>query len=462
VTGAVCGCVLDGAAFNGVPAISAPARERLNAGMRIRGSVARRIVLGASVALISAGAWCSTTAYRASAGETRTLSLYNIHTKETLTVTFKRDGKYDDAALKKLNSFMRDWRAEEETKMDPALIDLIWTLHKELGSQQPISLISGYRSPKTNAALRAKGGGQAKKSQHMLGKAADIQFPDVTVKTLRNSALVEEVGGVGYYPTSGVPFVHVDTGRVRMWPRIPRLELAALFPNGRSGYLPIDGKPITLADYKLAQANGLVGKTMVASAAPKLMAKAQPEADVIAEAEEDAVSEDETPRPVLASYAPATAAVIADDPTHPGAPPPPQRLFTYASAGGGLPGLRPKAPSVSAPAPASYQDAEVVSAPEADDDHPETLSYVPFEIAGLMTDNSITYSRTIAPLVHPEQGNLDYIFEDMDRPTAFTLRKSSGYVSLAAAQRFTGEAVKNLYAELEPAASAPTRLASTR
>jgi uncharacterized protein YcbK (DUF882 family) len=185
--------------------------------MRIRGTVARRAVLGASLVLISAAAWCSATSHRANAlGETRTLSLYEIHTKETLTITYKRDGKYDLEALKKLNHFMRDWRADQETKMDPALIDLIWALHKELGSQEPIHLISGYRSAATNASLRKKGGGQAKKSQHILGKAADIHFPDVPVKTLRNSALVQEVGGVGYYPTSGVPFVHVDTGNVRM------------------------------------------------------------------------------------------------------------------------------------------------------------------------------------------------------------------------------------------------------
>jgi uncharacterized protein YcbK (DUF882 family) len=421
--------------------------------MRIRGSVAHRAVLGASLALIAATAWSSGPAHQANAlGETRTLSLYEIHTKETLTVTFKRNGKYDQEALTKLNHFMRDWRANEETKMDPALIDLIWTLHQQLGSQQPIHLVSAFRSAKTNASLRKKGGGQAKKSQHIQGRAADIHFPDVPVKVLRNSALVQEVGGVGYYPTSGIPFVHVDTGNVRMWPRIPRLELAALFPDGKTRYLPSDGKPITLSDYRLAQAKGLVGKTMVASATPKLNGNGL-----------TAQSETTTPRPILAAYKPP---MIAEDPREPGTPP--AKLFTYASAGGvGLPSLRSKPPKVAAPAPPSspapYEDAEVVSAPEADDDHPDALSYVPFEIAGLMTDSSVTYSRTVAPLTHPEQDDLDYLFEDMDQPVAFTLRKSSGYVSLAAAQRFSGDAVKSLYAELEPAAPAPTQFAqSTR
>ncbi len=135
-----------------------PARERLTTGMRIRGSVARRAVFGAGLALIFAAAFCSATTYRASAlGETRTLSMYNIHTKETITVTFKRDGKYDPDALKKLNTFMRDWRANKETNMDPALIDLIWTLHQELGSTQPVNLICGLRTRRDQRGLATEG-----------------------------------------------------------------------------------------------------------------------------------------------------------------------------------------------------------------------------------------------------------------------------------------------------------------
>jgi uncharacterized protein YcbK (DUF882 family) len=408
--------------------------------------------------LLSAGAWCTATAYRADAlGETRTLSMYNIHTKEDITVTFKRDGKYDEAALKQLNHFMRDWRADKETNMDPELIDLIWTLHKQLGSNVPVHLICGHRTASTNESMRRKGGGQAKRSQHILGKAADITFPDVAVKTLRNSALIQEHGGVGYYPTSGIPFVHVDTGNVRMWPRIPRLELAALFPTGKTRYLPSDGKPITVADYRLALSKGMVNKTMFAAVTPKTKPQTLADENVFAEAESDAKTEIDAPRPVLASYTPQ---VIAPDPREPGTPP--AKLFTYASAGGmSLPGFGHKAPKPEpAPLP-GYQDAEVVSAPEADDDHPDALAYVPFEIAGLMTDASVTYSRTVAPLSHPEQQDLDYLFDDMDQSTPLTLRKSSGYVSLAAAQSFSGHAVRSLYAEMEPAAPAPTRLAQS-
>jgi uncharacterized protein YcbK (DUF882 family) len=446
-----------------------------------RGTAARRAVLGASVVILTAAVWWSATAYRAGAtatGDTRTLTIYNIHTKETITVTYKRDGKYDETALARLNTFMRDWRANKETKMDPELIDHIWTLHKELGSQVPVHLICGYRTASTNETLRRHGGGQAKRSQHILGKAADITFPDVPVKVLRNSALVWEWGGVGYYPTSGVPFVHVDTGRVRMWPRIPRLELAALFPSGHSQYIPKDGKPITPADYKLALADGLVKQTRIAQAVrikpapePEDVADADDDvestpaaspgsaAPVVAENEPPAAPEPEIAKPILASYTPSTPAEheIAADVHSEGAPPPAQRLFAYANVGG-MPSFlsfHPKATPAPAPAPEpTYRDAEVVGAPEADDDHPDELSYVPFDIGGLMTDRSVAYSRTVAPLTHPDQTALDYLFEDMDQPTALTLRKSSGYQGLAAAQQFSGQAVRNLYAEMEQAAGA--------
>ena len=150
--------------------------------------------------------------------QTRTISLYNIHTKETITVEYKKDGKYVPAAMEKINWILRDWRKNEATQMDPALIDLLWEIHTELGSEEPIHIISGYRSRATNDMLRKTRGGQAKQSRHILGKAADVHFPDVPLRRLRYSALVRERGGVGYYPTSAIPFVHVDTDRVRAWP----------------------------------------------------------------------------------------------------------------------------------------------------------------------------------------------------------------------------------------------------
>ena len=206
----------------------------------------------ATIAMVFAMAANVTVAHAAL--EERTLRFYNIHTKERLEVTYKRNGEYIPDAMKMINHFMRDWRRDEPTKMDPALIDLVWEIYTELGSQEPIHLISGYRSKKTNNMLRRTRGGQGRKSQHILGKAADIHFPDVSVKKLRNSALIREIGGVGYYPTSAIPFVHVDTGRVRHWPRLPRQELAALFPSGKSKHRPRGGKPITKRDYQLAMA----------------------------------------------------------------------------------------------------------------------------------------------------------------------------------------------------------------
>jgi len=294
----------------------------------------------------------------------------------------------------------------------------------------------------------------------------------VPVKVLRNSALVWEWGGVGYYPTSGVPFVHVDTGRVRMWPRIPRLELAALFPDGHSKYLPQDGKPITSQDYKVAVAQGLVAQTKLA-AAVRLKPAAQEEevayADDVVEADETVAQAEPvapaqpesaagTPKPILASFTPSmpAAPTLAVESHEQGAPPPPAKLFAYASVGGmSLPSLLPKTHQ-EAPAPA-YRDAEVVGAPEADDDHPDETNYVPFEIAGLMTDSSVAFSRTVAPLTHPDQSNIDYLFDDMDNPTALPLRKNSGYAGLAAAQTFSGHAVKSLYANVAMDTRAPAR-----
>ncbi len=187
------------------------------------------------------------------ARDERTISLYEIHLRETTTVTFKRDGKFIPAALKKLNWAMRDWRTSATTKMDPRLFDLVWELQQEVGSKGPVHVISGHRSAKTNRKLRRKGGGQARKSQHVRGTAMDIHFPNVNIRKVRNSALVREQGGVGYYPTSALPFIHVDTARVRAWPRLGRRELAMLFPHGATKHRPSSGGPLNSKDRKRAR-----------------------------------------------------------------------------------------------------------------------------------------------------------------------------------------------------------------
>ncbi len=184
----------------------------------------------------------------------RTISFYHIHTQERLTVTYKKGGEYVPDAMKQIDWILRDWRKNESVRMDPATIDLAWEMYNELGASEPINIISGYRSPATNAMLRKTRGGQASKSQHMSGKAIDIAFPDVPLRRMRYSAMIRERGGVGYYPTSGIPFVHIDSARVRAWPRMPRLELALLFPSGHTQHMPAKGGPITRADVTEAQA----------------------------------------------------------------------------------------------------------------------------------------------------------------------------------------------------------------
>jgi len=185
--------------------------------------------------------------------DTRTLSFHHVHTGEDITITFKRNGRYDDDALKKLNWFMRDWRKEQETSMDPHLFDLLWEVYRDVDGAQPIQIICGYRSPGTNEMLRERSRGVARNSQHINGQAIDFFIPGVPLAAIRAEGLKLQRGGVGFYPTSGSPFVHIDTGLIRHWPRIQREELAKIFPDGRTVHIPADGKP--LRNYALALAD---------------------------------------------------------------------------------------------------------------------------------------------------------------------------------------------------------------
>ncbi len=193
--------------------------------------------------------------------EVRALNLINTHTQERATVVFKRDGVYDQNGLQELNRLLRDWRRNEVTRMDPQLFDLIWEVYRKTGAQDPIHIVCGYRSPATNNMLRSRSRGVAKLSQHMLGKAMDFYLPDVPLSTLRETGMKMQVGGVGFYPTSGSPFVHMDTGSVRAWPRMTRDQLVRLFPDGKTAHLPADGEPLSgyqqaLADSETRKARG--------------------------------------------------------------------------------------------------------------------------------------------------------------------------------------------------------------
>lgn len=195
-------------------------------------------------------------------GDTRTLSLYQTHTKESVTVTFKRNGVYDREALEKLNWILRDWRRNEPIAMDPKLFDVAWAVHREVGSRQPLHVVSGYRSPETNAMLRRRSSAVAKQSQHMRGKAMDFYLPDVNMAQVRAVAMRLQRGGVGYYPTAFNPFVHLDVGSVRSWPRMTRDQLSRLFPDGKTVHIPADGKP--MPGYELARAEILARGDSVA------------------------------------------------------------------------------------------------------------------------------------------------------------------------------------------------------
>jgi len=202
----------------------------------------------------------STTAVTASA-ETRSLKFYHLHTHEKAEIVYKRNGRYVPEGLKKINYILRDWRRNEPVKMDPRLLDLVWEAYRESGATSYIQVICGYRAPATNSMLRSRSRGVAQKSQHMLGKALDFYIPGVPLKKLRNIGLKMQGGGVGYYPTSGSPFVHMDVGNVRHWPGISRQELASVFPNGKTLHVPSDGKPlpgyeVALAAYKARKASG--------------------------------------------------------------------------------------------------------------------------------------------------------------------------------------------------------------
>ena len=185
--------------------------------------------------------------------ETRTLSFHHTHSDEDLTVTFKRDGRYDEEALKKLNYFLRDWRSQDQTTMDRHLFDILWEVYRDVDGKKPIQIISAYRSPATNSMLRRRSSGVARFSQHMLGHAMDFYIPDVPLEQIRAAGLRLQRGGVGFYPTSGSPFVHLDTGSVRHWPRMTHDQLARVFPDGRTVHLPSNGGP--MKGYELARAD---------------------------------------------------------------------------------------------------------------------------------------------------------------------------------------------------------------
>lgn len=205
-------------------------------------------------------------------GDTRTISIYHTHSRESATITYKRGGQFDRDGLEKLNWILRDWRTQEPTSMDPRLFDVAWEVHREVGSNDAFNIVSAYRSPATNAMLRRRSSGVAEHSQHMLGKAMDFYLPDTALPKVREAGLRLQRGGVGFYPTSFSPFVHLDVGSVRHWPRMTREQLARVFPDGKTVHIPSDGRP--MPGYQLAlaeiQSRGGTATTLADASRPSL------------------------------------------------------------------------------------------------------------------------------------------------------------------------------------------------
>ena len=145
----------------------------------------------------------------------KNLSFEHHHTGETLSLTYAERGRYIDGALAEVNYFMRDYHNDVVHPIDPALLDQLYDVKLLLGANKPFHIVSGYRSPETNASLRRHQRGVARNSLHMDGKAVDVRMEGVSARAIREAALTLQIGGVGYYPRAN--FVHLDTGDIRVW-----------------------------------------------------------------------------------------------------------------------------------------------------------------------------------------------------------------------------------------------------
>lgn len=175
----------------------------------------RRTFVKGGLAALAAFVIAPKTALASKGATAKHLNLCSIHTGEKLSVTFWKNGSYIPEALNKINHLLRDHRTGDVHPIDTKLLDLLFDIRCEVGTEEPFMVISGYRSPKTNAMLNGKSNGVAKKSLHMQGRAIDIRIPGCKLSNLRQCALKLSQGGVGFYSKSN--FVHVDTGRVRTW-----------------------------------------------------------------------------------------------------------------------------------------------------------------------------------------------------------------------------------------------------
>jgi uncharacterized protein YcbK (DUF882 family) len=149
------------------------------------------------------------------AGDVRRLTMHSGRTGESLDTIYWIDGDYIDEALREISLFMRDWRNGKAVQIDPRAVDIMTATHRLLDTSEPFMLLSGYRSPETNAMLRSSSSGVARNSLHMRGQAADLRLSSRSVRQVASAAAACRAGGVGRY--SGSNFTHMDCGDVRTW-----------------------------------------------------------------------------------------------------------------------------------------------------------------------------------------------------------------------------------------------------
>lgn len=179
--------------------------------------VSRRGLLGAfaATALVAAPTYTNAFGVLKGAGDIRRIRMYSGRTGESMDTIYWIEGEYIPEVVKEINHFMRDWRSDDTIKIDMRAVDIMAAAHRLMDVSEPYMLLSGYRSPKTNAMLRSRSGGVAKNSLHMKGQAADLRLQSRSVGQMAKAAAACSAGGVGKYSRSN--FVHMDCGPVRSW-----------------------------------------------------------------------------------------------------------------------------------------------------------------------------------------------------------------------------------------------------
>jgi uncharacterized protein YcbK (DUF882 family) len=175
----------------------------------------RHFIKAGALAAMSAYVPSTFAAGRDFAARDRSLAFYNTHTGERLKTVFWSGGDYVAESLHDINHILRDPRNDQVHDIDRRLIDVLHALRSVIEAREPFHVISGYRSPESNAFLRSRSSGVAESSLHLVGKAIDIRLPSQKLSHLRGAAMALKAGGIGYYPKSN--FIHVDIGHVRYW-----------------------------------------------------------------------------------------------------------------------------------------------------------------------------------------------------------------------------------------------------